>query len=148
MTTVTVLVPEGLTAEKLFARLRTSDDEAKLQKGLGRYAESVCHNLKTFSLPIRIFDHKDRICFNIGNSVISGLATELDVLLSKDDDYVCFYSIRVANKKRHKGLGGALVDAVLREIPQGAYIRVHHDGSGGFWEHLRDKYNGYEWNLW
>lgn len=47
---------------------------------------------------------------------------------------------------RNTGLGKALVERVLRALPKETKILVHMDMSGGFWYHMTQTFNDYDWD--
>jgi len=115
-----------------------------------KYAAAVLKNLQKFAFKFTtIWDDDEDVTFRIRNGSMD--SNWLEVALYKREDWiedVRFWTINVACRVRKTGLGGALVDAVLKEIPKGSYIRVKHDYSNGFWKHIEQKYNDYTWNLW
>ena len=136
-----------LPIEKYFKNLQKKGENLQRNE---KYAYAVLKNLQKFGFKyLTIWEDDEDVTFRIRNGSMD--SNWLEVALFKSDEWiedVRFWTIVVANRVRKKGLGGALVDAVLKEIPPKSYIRVHHDYSNGFWKHIEKKYNDYTWNLW
>ena len=136
-----------LPIEQYFKNLQEKGENLQRNE---KYAFAVLKNLQKFAFKnITIWDEDGYVSIRIRNGGMD--SNWFEVALFKSDDWmedVRFWTINVACRVRKTGLGGRLVDAVLKEIPKGSYIRVHHDNSNGFWKHIEQKYNDYTWNLW
>ena len=136
-----------LPIEKYFENLQ---EKGKNLQRSEIYAVAVIKNLQRFAFKYTtIWDEDEYVTICISNDGIKSNC--LKIALYKNYEWtedVRFWAINVACRVRKTGLGGRLVDAVLKEIPPKSYIRVHHDYSNGFWKHIEKKYNDYTWNLW
>jgi len=136
-----------LPVEKYFENLQEKGENLQRSE---KYAYAITKNLQKFAFKnIIIWDKEEYITICIGNDGIKSNCLKIGLFKNYEwTEDVRFWAIEVAHRVRRRGLGTALVDAVLKEIPKGAYIRVHHDYSNGFWKSIEKKYNDYTWNLW